>query len=84
MDSSGFIYVFIWIMYCVERSNGPGIWVKEQCFMTEFKAFTNARARSLNTSSLYRVIYESSSKSGEVLRVSKGKAVLADEDKLVG
>lgn len=52
--------------------------------MTEFKAFTNARARSLNTFSLYRVIYESSSKSGEVLRVSKGKAVLADEDKLVG
>ena len=74
----------IQIMFCVERSDGPGIWVKEQCFMTEFKAFTNARAKSLNTFGLYRVIYESSSNSAEVLRVSKGKAVLADEDKLVG
>ena len=46
-------------MFCVERSDGPDIWFKEQCFESEFKAFTNARAKSLDTFKLYRVVYES-------------------------
>ena len=71
-------------MYCVERNDGPDNWVQELCFKTEFKAFTNARAKSLNTFGLYRVMYESPSESGEVLRISRGKAVLADDDRLVG
>tara|TARA_Y200000002_G_scaffold107583_1_gene87983 strand:- start:14404 stop:14697 length:294 start_codon:yes stop_codon:yes gene_type:complete len=71
-------------MFCVERSDGPDIWFKEQCFESEFKAFTNARAKSLNTFELYRVVYESPGHSGEVLRISKGRAILAEGDRLVG
>ena len=75
-------------MFCVERSDGPDIWFQEQCFETEFKAFTkaftNARAKSLNAFGLYRVMYESPGNSGEVLRISKGKAILAEDDRLVG
>ena len=73
-------------MFCVERNVGPDFWVQEQCFKTEFKAFSNARTKSLNTFGLYRVMYasESPSKSNEVLRVSNGKAVLSDGDGLVG
>ena len=47
------------MMFCVERNDGPDIWFQEQCFETEFKAFTNARAKSLNTFGLYRVVYQS-------------------------
>ena len=72
------------MMFCVERSDGPDSWFLEQCFETEFKAFTNARANSLNTFGLYRVMYESSGDSAEVLRISKGKAILAEDDRLVG
>jgi hypothetical protein len=71
-------------MYCVERSNGHDEWVQEQCFKTEFKAFVNARAKSLAFMNVYRVIYQSPGLSGEVVRVSKGKAVLNSEDRLVG
>jgi len=71
-------------MFCVERSDGPDQWVQEKCFKTEFKAFTNARAKSLNTFGLYRVMYESTGNSGEVLRISKGRAILAEGDRLVG
>ena len=34
-------------MFCVERSDGPDQWVRELCFKTEFKAFVDARAKSL-------------------------------------
>ena len=71
-------------MFCVERSDGQETWVKEQCFKTEFKAFINARIQSLSTYGLYRVTYQSSGDSGEVLRLSNGKAVLTDDDHLVG
>ena len=40
-------------MYCVERSDGPDQWVQEQCFKTEFKAFVNARAKSLAFTNVY-------------------------------
>ena len=72
------------MMFCVQRNDGPDIWVQEQCFETEFKAFTNARAKSLNTFGLYRIMYESPGNSGEVLWISKGKAILAEDDLLVG
>ena len=68
------------MMFCVERSDGPDIWFQEQCFETEFKAFTNARAKSLNTFRLYRVMYKSPGNSGD----PKGKAILAEDDRLVG
>ena len=71
-------------MYCVERSNGADQWVQEQCFKTEFKAFVNARAKSLAFTNVYRVIYESPGLSGEVVRVSNGKALLNSDDRLVG
>ena len=71
-------------MYCVERSDGSNNWFKEQCFESEFKAFTDARAKSLNTFELYRVVYENPGHSGDVLMISKGKAILAEDDRLVG
>ena len=71
-------------MFCVERSDGQETWVKEQCFKTEFKAFINARIQSMSTYGLYRVTYQSTGDSGEVLRLSNGKAVLTDDDHLVG
>ena len=71
-------------MFWVERNVGPDLWVQEQCFETEFKVFTNARAKSLNTFVLYRVMYESPGNSVEVLRISQGKAILAEDDRLVG
>ena len=69
-------------MYCVERSDGPDQWVQEQCFKTEFKAFVNARAKSLAFTNVYRVIYQSPGLSGEVVRVAKGKALLNSDDRL--
>ena len=71
-------------MYCVERSDGPDRWVQEQCFKTEFKAFVNARAKSLAFTNVFRVIYQSPGLSGEVVRVAKGKALLNSDDRLVG
>ena len=71
-------------MYCVERSDGSDQWVRELCFKTEFEAFVNARAKSLALANVYRVIYQSPGLSGEVLRVSKGKALLDADDRLVG
>ena len=71
-------------MFCVERSDGQETWIKEQCFKAEFKAFINARIQSLSTYGLYQVTYQSIGDSGEVLRLSNGKAVLTDDDHLVG
>ena len=71
-------------MFYVERSDGQETWVKEQCFKTEFKAFINARIQSLSTYGLYRVTYKNLNITSEVLRLSNGKAVLSDDDGLVG
>ena len=70
-------------MYCVERDNGPDQWARETCFRTEFKAFVHARTKSLATGNTYRILFSSPSTTGEVLRVSKGQALL-DDDELVG
>ena len=78
------MYRLIQNMFCVERSDGQETWVKEQCFKTEFKAFINARIQSLSTYGLYRVTYQSHGDSGEVLRLLNGKAVLTDDDHLLG
>ena len=43
-------------MFCVERSDGQEAWVKQQCFKTEFKAFVNARTKSLATLRTYRIV----------------------------
>ena len=67
-----------------EMSQGSDQWVQEQCFKTEFKAFVNARAKSLAFTNVYRVIYQSPGLSGEVVRVAKGKALLNSDDRLVG
>ena len=71
-------------MFCVERNVGTDFWVQEQCVKTEFQAFSNARTKSLHFFGLYRVTYQSTGDSGEVLRLSNGKAVLTDDDHLVG
>ena len=71
-------------MFCVERSDGQETWIKEQGFKTEFKAFVDARAKSLAFTNVYRVIYQSPGLSGEVVRVAKGKALLNSDDRLVG
>ena len=71
-------------MFCVERSDGQETWVKEQCFKTEFKAFINARIKSLSTYGLYRVTYKGLGDPSEVLRLSNGKAVSTEDDHLIG
>ena len=71
-------------MYSVERDTGPDQWARETCFQTEFKAFVHARTKSLATGNTYRVLFSSPSKTGEVLRVLKGKALLDTDDQLFG
>ena len=70
-------------MFCVEGSNSPDQWVREQLFKSEFKAFVNARAQSLAFTNVYRILYQSPGFSGEVLRVAKGKALLDADDRIL-
>ena len=43
-------------MYCIERQDDDAQWRREICFKTEFKAFVNARAKSMATLGTYRVV----------------------------
>ena len=43
-------------MYCIERQDQGKGWVKEMCFRTSFKAFMNARTKSLVTTHTYRIV----------------------------
>ena len=43
-------------MYCIERQDSEGAWIKEMCFKTEFKAFVNARTKSMATLRTYRIV----------------------------
>ena len=43
-------------MYCIERLDQEGQWIKEMCFKTEFKAFVNARTKSMATLRTYRIV----------------------------
>ena len=70
-------------MYSIEHLSGDQ-WIREITFKTEFKAFINARIKSLSTYGLYRVTYKGLGDPSEVLRLSNGKAVLTDDDHLIG
>ena len=37
------------VVFCIERQDPCGTWVKELCFKTEFKAFVSARTKSMAT-----------------------------------
>ena len=43
-------------MYCIERQDDDAQWRREICYKTEFKAFVNARAKSMATLGAYRVV----------------------------
>ena len=43
-------------MFCIERQDPGGRWVKELCFKTEFKAFVSARTKSMATLRTYRIV----------------------------
>lgn len=43
-------------MFCIEREDHSKGWVKEMCFRTAFKAYMNARTKSLVTFHTYRVV----------------------------
>ena len=43
-------------MYCIERKDNDSQWRREICFKTEFKAFVNARTKSMATLGTYRVV----------------------------
>nr|WP_255613483.1 hypothetical protein [Synechococcus sp. MU1617] len=43
-------------MYCIERQDDDAQWRREICFKTEFKAFVNARTKSMATLGTYRVV----------------------------
>ena len=70
-------------MFTIEQLVDQG-WRRELSYKTEFKAFVNARAKSLAFTNVYRVIYQSPGLTGEVVRVAKGKALLNSDDRLVG
>ena len=44
-------------MYCIERQGNDCQWKREICFKTEFKAFVNARTKSMATLGTYRVVH---------------------------
>ena len=44
-------------MYCVSKQEGPGIWIKEHYFKTEFKAWVCARTKSKQEECTYRVAH---------------------------
>ena len=44
-------------MYCIERHDNDSQWRREMCFKTEFKAFVNARTKSMATLGRYRVVH---------------------------
>ncbi|MAH58170.1 MAG: hypothetical protein CMN91_07020 [Synechococcus sp. ARS1019] len=43
-------------MFCIERQDQERGWIKEMCFRTAFKAYMNARTKSLVTTHTYRII----------------------------
>jgi len=43
-------------MFCIERQDQNKGWVKEMCLRTAFKAYMNARTKSMVTFHTYRVI----------------------------
>ena len=58
-------------MFCIERQDPGGSWVKELCFKTEFKAFVSARTKSMATLRTYRIVNDSWNQVVAVIDVSK-------------
>ncbi len=63
-------------MYCIERLESGGEWVRELCFKTEFKAFVHARTKSRIMPCTYRVIQPTWN---DVLVVLEGKSATSDD-----
>lgn len=58
-------------MFCIEREDRSQGWVKEMCFKTAFKAYLNARTKSLVTFHTYRVI---DTTAGDVVSLVEGRS----------
>ena len=43
-------------VFCIERRDDDSLWRREMCFKTEFRAFVNARTKSMATLGSYRVV----------------------------
>tara|TARA_B100001175_G_scaffold117145_1_gene99430 strand:+ start:523 stop:723 length:201 start_codon:yes stop_codon:yes gene_type:complete len=59
------------VVFCIERQDPCGTWVKELCFKTEFKAFVSARTKSMATLRTYRIVNDSWNQVVAVIDVSK-------------
>ena len=59
------------VVFCIERQDPGGTWVKELCFKTEFKAFVSARTKSMATLRTYRIVNDSLNQVVAVIDVSK-------------
>ena len=65
--------MFCVVLFCIERQDPGGLWVKELCFKTEFKAFVSARTKSMATLRTYRIVNDSWNQVVAVVDVSKGR-----------
>ena len=45
-------------VFCIERRDDDSRWRREMCFKTEFRAFVNARTKSMATLGSYRVVHD--------------------------
>ena len=45
-------------VFCIERRDDDSRWRREMCFKTEFRAFVNARTKSMVTLGSYRVVHD--------------------------
>ena len=45
-------------VFCIERRDDDALWRREMCFKTEFRAFVNARTKSMATLGSYRVVHD--------------------------
>ena len=66
--------MFCVVLFCIERQDPGGSWVKELCFKTEFKAFVSARTKSMATLRTYRIVNDSWNQVVAVVDVSKGRS----------
>jgi len=62
------------VLFCIERQDPGGLWVKELCFKTEFKAVVSARTKSMATLRTYRIVNDSWNQVVAVVDVSKGRS----------
>ena len=60
-------------MFCIERQDPDGRWVKVLCFKTEFKAFVSARTKSMATLRTYRIVNATWNQVVAVVDAKQGK-----------